>query len=219
MSHNKFRSLRAALALLPGLLALGAAHGQAGTEYYATTYQRFDQNLSWITCGYNATSSGCFGSGLIGPFGRLCSVAGTNTRIVVADAQPASGPATLSIYAQAEGPSPSVTLLRAVRLPAIPASATARCEMALLGNFIYFGTNESASFVKVNLRNYSVTTGSSCGGVTSAIRSGPDAVVVSQSGCFTSFDPNGNAQLSGGEFTDIFVPGTNGFAPGTTFAP
>lgn len=219
MHKIDIRALRATLALVPGLLALGAAQAQAGTEYYATTYQRFDQTLSWVTCGYNATSSGCFGSGSLGPFGRLCSVAGTNTRIIVADAQPASGPARLSIYAQAEGPSPTVTLLRTVALPAIPASATARCEMAILGNFVYFGTNESASYVKVSLRNYAVTTGSTCGGVTSAIRSGPDALVVSQSGCFTSFDPSGNAQLTGGEFTDQFVPGTNGFAPGTTFAP
>lgn len=199
--------------LLPALLALGALPAQAA-DYFATTLERFDRSLTWITCGSTATSSGCFGAGSIGPFGRMCSVVGSNTRVVVADTAADSGQTTLFVYALAESTTPTMTLLRAVRLPStIPPSGTARCEMALLNNYVYFGTSESATYAQVNLRNYGVKTGSVCGTPTSAITAGPDAAVVSQSGCFVSFDTNGIAQLSGGESSDKFVPGTKGFAP------
>ena len=85
--------------------------------------------------------------------------------------------------------------------------------MSTLGNFLYFGTSESSIYYKVNMRTYSAIPATICGGVTSAITAGNELVVVSMSGCFAGYDKQGNPTVSGGEFTDEFVPGTNGFVP------
>ncbi len=53
--------------------------------FSCTTYQRFGANLLWITCGHDTTSSGCCGSGDLGPFGRPCAIAGDGQNAVVAD--------------------------------------------------------------------------------------------------------------------------------------
>ncbi len=190
------------------------ATGQAApAPYYYSTYERFGANILWMTCGYNATSEGCFGSGDLGPFGRPCAVAGEPQLVVVADSVPGNSPQSLLyFYTRNESATPSATLAKTVAV-AIPSSATATCHLAVNGNFAYFGTSASSTFYKIDLRTYALTSGSSCGGATSAITVSDKAVVVSQSNCYTLFDSAGTMQEDGGQSTNTFAPGAEGFAP------
>jgi hypothetical protein len=207
------------VAAQPALQVKGPTDSVSPSSFFYTIYEQSGKSISWLTCGYDTQSSGCYGNGSLGPFGRTCSVAGSSTRVIVADSNPSSGRTTLYFYRQEESSTPSATLQKTLELPDIPASRTARCELSLLGNYLYFGTNESPTFYQVNLKTYTIATGSGCGGNTSAITSNNDFVVVSLSGCFTGFDKQGNPMITGGEFTDTFVPGTNGFNPSAKSFP
>jgi hypothetical protein len=183
------------------------------TSYFYSTYERFGANILWVTCGHDATSEGCYGSGELGPFGRPCAVAGQGQRLLVADADPANSQQTLLyVYTRNESATPLATLKKTLTL-AIPASATSICHLAVAGNFAYFGTSESPTFYKVDLTTYAETPGSSCGANTSSITVSSKAVVVSQSNCFTLFDLTGTMQEDGGQSTDTFVPGSGGLNP------
>ncbi len=140
-------------------------------------------------------------------------MAGASQLLVVADSAPAnSTQSLLSFYTRNESATPSATLAKTLTI-AIPASATATCHLGVSGNFAYFGTSASPTFYKVDLRTYAVTSGSSCGAVTSAITVSDKAVVVSQSNCYALFDNNGATQGDGGESANTFAPGAEGFAP------
>ena len=183
------------------------------SSYFYTTYEvsSSHQGISWVTCGHDTQSSGCYGSGSLGPFGRACAVAGSSKQVVVADAM-ANGQSALYIYRQEESSSPSAKLLRTVPI-AIPASATAECHLATGGQYAWFGTSENSQYAKVNLKTGEATLGGICGGTTSSITGNDKVVVVSQNGCFAEFDDNGDMQGDGGEFTDEFAPGQNAFRP------
>ena len=185
----------------------------SATSYFYTTYELASnrQAISWVTCGHDTQSEGCYGSGGLGPFVRACAVAGSSKTVVVADAT-ANGQSALYIYRQEESSTPSSKLLHTVTL-AIPASAAAECHLATGGQYAWFGTSESSSYAKVNLKTGEATLGGICGGTTSSITGNDKVVVVSQSGCFAEFDNNGDMQGDGGEFTDEFAPGQNAFRP------
>ena len=91
-------------------------------------------------------------------------------------------------------------------------SATAHCSLAVLGAWVYAGHDESPSYARVHLTDYSVQSGSTCGDPTTAITASNEAVVVSMGNCFGLFDKQGNAFESGGQFSDTIVPGSNGHA-------
>jgi hypothetical protein len=181
-------------------------------KIFYTTYEAYASGIDWMTCGANGQGDGCYGSGTLGPFGRACAVAGSSTLVVVADAAPPAGETALYIYQQVEGAHPSATLLKTLTL-SIPSSATARCSMAIGGNFLYFGTSESATFYKVDLTLYTTWSTSICGGNTSAITASNNAVIVSQTDCYLAFDKEGDSLGDGGQSQNTFVPGTNGFRP------
>jgi hypothetical protein len=188
-----------------------ASAASAPTSYFYSTYQRSGANILWVTCGHDATSGGCYGSGELGPFGRPCVVAAHGQRVLVADADPTNTQQTLLyVYARTESATPTATLKKTLTLQ-IPASSTAVCHLAVGGSFAYFGTSESPTFYKIDLGNYATTPGSSCGANTSAITVSAKAVAVSQTNCFTLFDLSGAMQEDGGQFTDTFVPGAEGF--------
>lgn len=186
------------------------ARANAADSWFFTTYQSNSTSISWVTCGYDQTSSGCYGSGTLGPFTRACAVAGSSDRVYVLDAGGSSGKSTLYVYKQDESSTPSATLLKRVRLASIGGSGTARCSLAVLGAWVYAGHDESTSYARVHLTDYSVQSGGICGGPTTAITASNEAVVVSMSNCFELFDKQGNAFEDGGQFSDTFVPGSNG---------
>ncbi len=182
----------------------------SATPYFYSTYQRYGANILWITCGHDAASSGCYGSGDLGPFGRPCALAGDGQNVVVADANPASPQQTLLyFYTRTESARPTATLVKTVPV-AIPASATATCQLAVRGNVAWFGTSASPTFYKVDLTTWVATAGSTCGGNTSAITVSDKAVVVSQTNCFSAFDLNGVMQEDGGQASNTFAPGVRG---------
>src|SRR5260370_7303353 len=40
-----------------------------------TTYQNYgNNNITWVTCGSTKNTGGCYGSGTLGPFARVCAV-------------------------------------------------------------------------------------------------------------------------------------------------
>lgn len=182
----------------------------AATPYFYSTYQRYGANILWVTCGRDTASSGCYGSGDLGPFGRPCALAGDGQNVVVADANPASPQQTLLyFYTRTESSRPTATLVKTVPV-AIPASATATCQLAVRGNFAWFGTSASPTFYKVDLTTWAATAGSTCGGNTSAITVSDKAVVVSQTNCFSAFDLDGVMQEDGGQASNTFAAGVRG---------
>ncbi len=189
-----------------------AATVVATTPFFYTTYQRYGANLLWVTCGHDTTSSGCYGSGDLGPFGRPCALAGDGPNVVVADASPANPQQTLLyFYTRVESNRPTATLVRTVPV-AIPASATATCHLAVRGNLAWFGTSASPTFYKVDLGTGIATAGSTCGGNTSEITVSDKAVVVSQTNCYSAFDLTGVMQEDGGQASNTVEAGIRGYS-------
>ena len=184
----------------------------AATPYFYSTYQRYGANILWITCGRDTNSSGCYGSGDLGPFGRPCALAGDGPNVVVADASPANPQQTLLyFYTRVESNRPTATLVRTVPV-AIPASATATCHLAVRGNLAWFGTSASPTFYKVDLGTGIATAGSTCGGNTSEITVSDKAVVVSQTNCYSAFDLTGVMQEDGGQASNTVEAGIRGYS-------
>ena len=204
---------RAGTAPTPPVRPPATATPATQTPYYYSTYTTYGSNITWSTCGRSTTSSGCYGSGSIGPFSRACAVVGAGSRLAVVDAGPVgSTQSTLSIYARVESDAPSLTLLKTITLP-IAATAKASCHAGLAGNFLYFGTNQSPTYYKIDLTTYGMFSGGICGGATSAISVSDKAVAVSQSNCYAVFDLNGTMQADGGQSSDTFVAGNDAVTP------
>ena len=147
----------------------------------ATLYTRYGldvdhANIGWNVCGSLPGSSGCYGSGSLGPFGRVGAmlegepktnrIANTVTRaIYVLDG--ASGPnqneVVLYIYTKvdtitADSDTVTVTLSQTISLPLVgdPLSRSLPF-MAANNQFLFLGTDESPQAVELDKRTFSVT--------------------------------------------------------------
>jgi len=181
------------------------------TSWFVTTYEQAGaSNIGWTTCGYDATSEGCYGSGQLGPFVRPCAVAGSGGRVFVLDSLGPGSSSVLYVYQQVESSTPSVTLLKTLPLSPLGLTSTGSCSLAVLGAWVYAGHSQSLAYARVHLTDNSVQGGSICGGPTTAITASDKAVVVSMSNCFQVFDKQGNSFGDGGQFSNTFVPGSNG---------
>jgi hypothetical protein len=215
------------------LLLFGGAfllHGQDTTTASSppdvtlfTTYtlDSLDQNVSWIVCGSTASSSGCYASGSLGPFGRAGALLegnpsvnlSTNTvtrAIYVVDIASANG-VVLYVYKKTDAVSSSfdtvtVTLSKTVTLP-LAGGSTALCSMAANNGFLFIGTDQSPQAVRVQKNNLTVT---QVGGFSppinvTAITANKYGYVTVTQGHFSSgesgfsvFGPNGALQEDGG---------------------
>ncbi|HET7126419.1 MAG TPA: hypothetical protein VFI26_04935 [Lysobacter sp.] len=181
-------------------------------SWFATTYEQLGEDIFWSTCGYNATSSGCYGSGTIGPFVRPCSIAGSADRVFVLDSGGQGDHAMLYVYKQISSSTPSMTLLKEVELSALDRSGTAHCSLAVLGSWLYAAHDESTDYSRVHLTDYSEEVDGNCGVPTTSITASRNAVVVSsESNCMREYDSQGNVVQAGGAGTDIFVLNSNGY--------
>jgi len=54
-------------------IACNSAHAQGSVAVY-TTYTVNPGSISWVTCGSTVDGEGCYGSGALGPFGKVCAV-------------------------------------------------------------------------------------------------------------------------------------------------
>jgi hypothetical protein len=181
----------------------------------ATLYTRYnvDQdhtNIGWNVCGSLPGSSGCYGSGSLGPFGRVGAmlegepktdrIANTVTRaIYVVDA--ASGPnqdeVVLYIYTKVDtittdDDTVTVTLSQTISLPLVGTGLSGSLPfLAANTKFLFIGTDQSPQAVVLDKRTFSVT---QLGGFTPPIN--VFAILVDQYGyatlSFGSFRGGGN---------------------------
>jgi hypothetical protein len=181
-------------------------------------------SVGWSVCGSLPGSSGCYGSGGLGPFGKVGAllegapktdvVANTVTRaIYVVDV--ASGTnqneVVLDVYTKVDTISPdfdtvTVTLSQTISLPLV-GGTSAVTSMAANKQFLFIGTNQSPNAAEINKRTFSIV---QLGGFSppinvSAITADQYGYVTLSYGSFRSFDtafivcdPGGNVVEDGG---------------------
>ncbi len=174
--------------------------------------------VNWNVCGSLPGSSGCYGSGSLGPFGRVGALmegepktnrnAQTVTRaIYVLDT--ASGTdqngVTLYVYTKVDtittdSDTVTITLSQTISLPLVGGINPHSAQMAANKQFLFIGTDQSPSAVQVSKRTFSIT---QLGGFTPPIN------------VFGIFgDEYGYVTLSFGSFrthnNDFIVVGPNG---------
>ena len=159
----------------------GVPAAPAAAPIDATLYTRYNVNtagtiISWNVCGSLSGSSGCYGSGSLGPFGKAQAVlegepktdriANTVTRaIYVLDI--ASGPnqneVVLYVYTKVDtittdSDTVTVTLSQTISLPLVGGlSASVHPSMAANKQFLFIGTDQSQQAVEIDKQTFSVT--------------------------------------------------------------
>jgi len=168
------------------LICAGLSYGQEGgvpaapaTVIDATLYTRYNTDIghttvNWNVCGSLPGSSGCYGSGSLGPFGQIGALlegepktnrnANTVTRaIYVLDYK--SGPnqneVVLYVYTKVDtittdSDTVTVTLSQTISLPLV-GDFPAQTSMTANKQFLYIGTDLSPNGVQVDKRNFTVT--------------------------------------------------------------
>lgn len=123
----------------------------------------------------------------------------------------ADNSAVLHIYKQYETSRPSIVEWKTVALPKMVSPDAAPCAMAVLGDFVYLGTQASTVYAQVNWKTLDAFQGALCSppGVTSSITASKDAAVVSQSGCMVGYNKDGRTLIHGGEQSTTFLAGQN----------
>lgn len=216
------------------LLALAAIelHGQApalppdSTLY--TTYSGTYVELQWEVCGSTAQSSGCYGSGSLGPFTTIGAMLEGNpsvngnvvTRaIYIVDA--GANPMVLYVYTKTDTVTAtsdvvSVTLSHTITLPLLGGTDVS-AFMAANNSFLFIGsdfigTGENMP-VRIRKSDLHVARLDEFVGGTVAITSDQYGyVTVEQPGFFTVYGPNGEPKEDGGG--DQFTLGTTQAMPG-----
>jgi len=226
---SKIRSqwlLRALLVLLAvsataPLRASGPIDGTLFTTYTITTDHT---SVSLTVCGSVQQAVGCFGSGSMGPFGKVGALlegnpstnltTGTVTRLIyvldIAAGSLNTG-VTLYVYKKTDLISSTfdtvtVTLSKTVSL-SLTGGTTALASMAANSKFLFIGTNKSSDALKVQKSNYTITPifGFSPPVNVTAITSDKYGYVTVTFGSFSGpengfivFDANGNSLEDGG---------------------
>ena len=136
-----------------------------------TTYEsNGNNNIAWVTCGSTKNTSGCYGAGTLGPFGRVCAViegqpvtvGNTVTRsLYVLDGGSNTNIVSLNVFKKTDtitsnSDTVSITPSKKLTLP-LTGGGNALCSMAANDGFIFVGTDASPNAVKVNKLTYSLT--------------------------------------------------------------
>ncbi len=216
------------------VLMLAAISLQAQTPPVApdanlyTTYSGTYASLMWTVCGSTSESSGCYGSGSLGPFvtiGAMLegspSVNGdvVTRAIYIVDA--GANPMVLYVYTKTDTVTAtfdtvSVTLTDTIKLPLLGGTDVS-AYMAANQNFLFIGsdfigTNENTP-VRVRKSNLRITKLTEFQGGTLSITADQYGYVsVEQPDAFTVYGPNGEAEEDGGG--DQFMLGTTQAMPG-----
>jgi hypothetical protein len=124
------------------------------------------QHVEYVTCGTSLVSEGCYGSGNLGPFGRVgCMIEGDASKvgnvvsraiyIVDVDSGKTGNGVTLLRYLKTDtidattgDDTVSVQLTNTVPLSLI-GNASATCHVAGTSSFLYIGTDQTSSVVRV----------------------------------------------------------------------
>lgn len=129
---------------------------------------------TWITCGSTQNTSGCYGSGNLGPFGKVGAMLEGNPRtnvstntvtraIYVLDVAAGANQdqVVLNVYTKTDVITPdfatvTVTLSQAITLP-LTGGSSAKGSMAANKNFLLVGTSRSAVALELDKRTFAIT--------------------------------------------------------------
>jgi len=195
------------------------------TLFTTYTINTTHTSLDWVVCGSTQSSSGCYASGALGPFAKVGAIlegnqsvnltTNTVTRLIyvldIATGNTQNG-VTLYVYKKTDTISPTfdtvnVSLTKTVTLSQIVGGALARASMAANAKFLFIGTNQSPTALKVQKGTYAIT---QIGGfsppinVTSITTNKYGYATVTfgsfngPSNGFVVFDPSGNSKEDGG---------------------
>jgi hypothetical protein len=169
----KLKILCIALAAPFLVIATVPAHAAAIDSTLYTRYSfNFNGTVEWVVCGSLPGSSGCYGSGPIGPFGKVGALLEGSPNINVAknqvtkavyvlDVASGAGANEVALYVYKETElismgTMSMALSKVVTLP-LNGSSNAKAAMAANAKFIYIGTDENPMAVRVQKSNLAVT--------------------------------------------------------------
>ena len=223
--HMHSRWFLGSLATLALLIGAVPVHGANLDSTLFTTYtmNTARTNLSWLVCGSLPGSSGCYGAGSVGPFGKIGAMVeglptqnltkGTVTRyIYVLDEDYASGlnGVALYVYKKVDTISGSfdaitVTLFKTVTLPLTGGSSTVS-SMAANKNFLFMGTNQDFFGIQLKKSTFAISQYAEISGAATVESITADHygfitttwITSSGSTGFNVIDPNGLVQEGGG---------------------
>lgn len=217
----------AALSLTWGVVP---AYAQINANLYTTYNVTSDEKeVSWITCGATQGSEGCYSSGNLSPFGKVCAMiedtavinGDTVTQhVYVMDSHHKGGAsAYLDVYLKTDVISESYDtttfqLQNRVEL-GIPAGKKVKCYLAGNPVNVYAGTSVSDSAAVVNKANLGVQ---SIGGfsppapLTSIQADDRGYVTINFGNGFILVGPNGEGEEDGGGNQVLLNP-LNGYIP------
>lgn len=144
-----------------------------------TTYSLIGPNqISWVTCGSTAETSGCYSSGTLGNLNNACGIMKGSPIAIISIKTPsqytvtrpvyvmnagttATDIPTLNVYKKsdiitASNDSTTITLVKQIALPL--ADGKVRCFMAGNAAALFMGTGQSPNAVKVTIVGKNVTT-------------------------------------------------------------
>jgi len=207
------------------MLLIGSVplHGAALDSTLFTTYEMNTTrtSLDWTVCGSVGSTNGCYGSGSIGPFGKIGAIIeslpaqnltkGTVTRyIYVIDSDHISGANGVALYVYKKvdtitvsDDSITVTLFKTITLPLTGGSSTV-ISMAANKNFLYVGSNQDDLAVQVKKSTFALTQYAETGDATviaiTADQYGfvTTSWIAGSAEVFMVMDPNGVPQEGGG---------------------
>jgi len=188
-----------------------------GTLFTTYTMAQNATNVNWVVCGSLPGTSGCYGSGSLGPFAKIGALLEGNTTtrgntvtrfIYVVDVNAPGNGVVLNVYKKTDTIDVSddtinVSLFKTVNLP-LTGGSQALCSMAANRKFLYIGTDQGTLAVEVTKKGFSMT---SAGGfnlpvteitadkygfvtITQGVNGGPSS--------FTTYGPDGLPKEDGG---------------------
>lgn len=173
-----FQKILVTLAMLSMLIGAAPLHA-AAIDSTLYTYYNIGTDLTGISltvCGSLPDSDGCYGSGSMGPFGRVGSMIegnpaqnvkkGTVTRyIYVVDVASGSGGDGVELYVykkvdtiSGSDDSVAVTLYKTISLTELTGRNTATAFLAANTKFLFVGTNQNGNVVSVTKTDLDVST-------------------------------------------------------------
>jgi hypothetical protein len=222
MDRRWFLGPLAVLALVIGAVPVHGANLDS-TLFTNYTMDTARTNVTWYVCGSLPGTSGCYGVGFLGPFGKVGAMIeglptqnltkGTVTRyIYVLDENYASGinGVALFVYKKVDtiaggSDAITVTLFKTVILPLTGGSATVS-SMAANPKFLYLGTNQDGFGVQLKKSTFAISQYAEISGAATVKSITADhygfitTTWKTSSGAtgFNVIDPNGLVQEGGG---------------------
>ena len=217
------------IALVAGMFCVGsaAAIAQTGPSNY-TTYNFSPTSITWITCGSTSTSEGCYGSGEINGFGKICAVLqdtakasdkSRNDLYVLDSDYKHQGTVALHVIRKTVTTANGFITTKFARLQTIDlplqGGHNVGCQAAANASVVIVATNASTTAVEINKGTFSA---GSVGGfsppstVTSIVADAAGYITVNFGEGFYLFGPDGSGVEDGGG-SAYLIPGDNAYIP------